>query len=183
MLAADNLVACEQRRAVDAGGVRDAAMATRCPRPWACSARRLGRLGRRLRRARSRSARLASAPRSTRTGPTTWSTVASGRSAASTKHVAVPTSHGSLWRQSLPHRQTAPARRWRDVPPCAQGPASIPPCRAANPLLARPGAALAFRRPGGQHEARGRTLGSELCRQVLKAAADAETSDRPHVLH
>jgi hypothetical protein len=26
-------------------------MATRCPRPWACSARRLGRLGRRLSRA------------------------------------------------------------------------------------------------------------------------------------
>jgi hypothetical protein len=43
--------ACEQRRAVDPGGVRDAAMATRCPRPWACSARRLGRLGRRLSRA------------------------------------------------------------------------------------------------------------------------------------
>ena len=51
MLAADNLVACEQRRAVDAGGVRDAAMATRCPRPWACSAWRLGRLGQRLSRA------------------------------------------------------------------------------------------------------------------------------------
>jgi hypothetical protein len=48
MLAADNLVACEQRRAVDAGGVRDAAMATRCPWPWACRAWRLGHLGRRL---------------------------------------------------------------------------------------------------------------------------------------
>ena len=45
-LAADDLVACEQRRAVDTGGVRNAAMATCCPRPWACSARRLGRLGR-----------------------------------------------------------------------------------------------------------------------------------------
>ena len=32
--------------AVDTGGVRNALMATRCPRPWACSARRLGRLGR-----------------------------------------------------------------------------------------------------------------------------------------
>jgi hypothetical protein len=50
-LAADDLVACEQRRAVDTGGVRNAAMATRCPRPWACSARRLGRLGRWLIRA------------------------------------------------------------------------------------------------------------------------------------
>ena len=50
-LAADDLVACEQRRTVDTCGVRDAAMATRCPRPWACSARRLGRLGRWLSRA------------------------------------------------------------------------------------------------------------------------------------
>jgi len=50
-LAADHLVACEQRRAVDTGGVRNAPMATRCPRPWACSARRLGRLGRWLSRA------------------------------------------------------------------------------------------------------------------------------------
>ena len=50
-LAADDLVACEHRRAVDTGGVRNAAMATRCPRPWACSARRLGRLGRWLSRA------------------------------------------------------------------------------------------------------------------------------------
>src|SRR6476469_8018488 len=50
-LAVDDLVACEQRRAVDTGGVRDAAMATRCPRPWACRAGRLGRLGRWLSRA------------------------------------------------------------------------------------------------------------------------------------
>ena len=47
--AADHLVACEQRRA----GIRRCSkrsMATRCPRPWACSARRLGRLGRWLSR-------------------------------------------------------------------------------------------------------------------------------------
>ena len=60
-LAPDDLVACEQRRTVDTGGVRNAAMATRCPRPWACSARRLGRLGRWLSRA-STLRRPASAP-------------------------------------------------------------------------------------------------------------------------
>jgi hypothetical protein len=36
-LAADDLMPCEQRRALDARGVRDAATAACFPRPWACS--------------------------------------------------------------------------------------------------------------------------------------------------